>query len=151
MYSALRRGDEKMIKLLKDSDRAEERPLTMQRCKHWYVQVEKEEWKLDTMQDLLECDGIGQMVIYCSSSKRASNLHASLRKRNFRCESITKEMEMDEQERILEQFENGSLSTLILNEELYDPVLNERNYVRMLPWTKNTLLRQSLTAFLLLL
>jgi ATP-dependent RNA helicase len=48
--------------------------LTLEGIKQFFVAVEKEEWKFDTLCDLYETLTITQAVIFCNTRKKASQL-----------------------------------------------------------------------------
>ena len=51
---------------------------TWQGIKQFFVAVEKEEWKFDTLCDLYDTLTITQAVIFCNTKKKASSLMLSL-------------------------------------------------------------------------
>lgn len=57
--------------------------LHLEGIKQYYVDIEKEEWKVDTLQDLFEVCQIVQSIVYCNENK-ALWLQEELRKRDFR-------------------------------------------------------------------
>jgi superfamily II DNA/RNA helicase len=48
--------------------------LTLEGIKQFYIAVEKEEWKLDTLSDLYETVTITQAVIFCNTRRKVSSL-----------------------------------------------------------------------------
>ena len=50
-----------------------------QGIKQFFVAVEKEEWKFDTLCDLYDTLTITQAVIFCNTRRKARRLHRLLR------------------------------------------------------------------------
>merc|ERR1712196_256264 len=48
--------------------------LTLEGIRQYYVAIEKEDWKLDTLCDLYECLTITQAIIYCCSRRKVDYL-----------------------------------------------------------------------------
>merc|ERR1719412_3423147 len=57
--------------------------LTLEGIKQFYVAVEREEWKLDTLCDLYETMTITQCIIYCNKRRTVDSLEDELTKRDF--------------------------------------------------------------------
>ena len=57
--------------------------LTLEGIKQFYVSVEKEDWKLDTLCDLYETINVTQAVIFCNSRRKVDWLTDKMRARNF--------------------------------------------------------------------
>ena len=57
--------------------------LTLEGIKQFYIAVEKEEWKLDTLSDLYETVTITQAVIFCNTKKKVDWLTQKLNDRYF--------------------------------------------------------------------
>merc|ERR1719210_3325442 len=57
--------------------------LTLEGIQQFYVGVEKEEWKLDTLCDLYEPLTISQAIIYCNKRRKVDFLADELTKRDF--------------------------------------------------------------------
>lgn len=51
--------------------------LTLEGIKQFYVNVEKEEWKLDTLCDLYETLAITQSVIFANTRRKVSAVHGT--------------------------------------------------------------------------
>merc|ERR1719181_2511952 len=48
--------------------------LTLEGIRQFYVAIEKEDWKLDTLCDLYETLTITQAIIYCNTRQKADDL-----------------------------------------------------------------------------
>src|SRR6266571_4439769 len=57
--------------------------LTLEGIKQFYVAVEKEEWKLDTLCDLYETVTITQAVIFCNTRRKVNWLTEKMHAREF--------------------------------------------------------------------
>lgn len=57
--------------------------LTLEGIKQFYVAVEKEDWKLDTLCDLYESITITQAVIFCNTRRKVDWLTEKLKARDF--------------------------------------------------------------------
>ena len=64
------------IRILAKRDGSE---LTLEGIKQFYIAVEKEEWKLDTLCDLYETVTITQAVIFCNTRRKVDWLTEKMR------------------------------------------------------------------------
>lgn len=87
--------------------------LTLEGIRQFYIQVQRDEWKLDTLCDLYDTIAITQCVIFCNSRRRVDNLCKSLMSRNHAVAAIHGEMRQDERERIFNTFKGGEARILI--------------------------------------
>merc|ERR1711948_220338 len=55
--------------------------LTLEGIRQFYVAVEREDWKLDTLCDLYESLTISQAIIYCNTRRKVDWLADQLKKR----------------------------------------------------------------------
>ena len=62
--------------------------LTLEGIKQFYIAVEKEEWKLDTLCDLFETVTITQAIIFCNSRRRVDWLTEKMHSREFRVSTL---------------------------------------------------------------
>ncbi|PRP73540.1 eukaryotic initiation factor 4A-III [Planoprotostelium fungivorum] len=87
--------------------------LTLEGIKQFFVAVEKEEWKFDTLCDLYDTLVITQAVIFCNTKRKVDWLTDKMRKSNFTVSSMHGEMPQKEREQIMEQFRNAETRVLI--------------------------------------
>jgi len=87
--------------------------LTLEGILQFYVAIEKEEWKLDTLCDLYESLTISQAIIYCNFQRKVDSLTAEMEKRDFTVSAIHAGLSQDERMLIMRQFKNGSTRVLI--------------------------------------
>merc|ERR1712194_847482 len=81
--------------------------------KQFFVSVEREEWKFDTLVDLYDTLIITQAVIFCNTIRGVNELSAKMREKNFTVASMHGEMTQDEREHIMGQFRRGEARVLI--------------------------------------
>ncbi|KAI8600999.1 P-loop containing nucleoside triphosphate hydrolase protein [Dissophora ornata] len=92
--------------------------LTLEGIKQFYVAVEKEEWKLDTLCDLYETATITQTVIFCDTRRKVNWLTEKLTAREFTVSAIHSDMERGQREVIMKEFRSGSSRVLIATDLL---------------------------------
>jgi translation initiation factor 4A len=87
--------------------------LTLEGIRQFYVDVKKEEWKLETLIDLYETLTISQSVIFCNTRRRVDQLTGQLTERQFTVSPLHGDMEQAEREKIMKQFRSGETRVLI--------------------------------------
>lgn len=87
--------------------------LTLEGIKQFYIAVEKEEWKFDTLCDLYDTMTIAQCVIFLNSKKKVDWLAEKMREANFTVAAVHGEMDPRERETITAAFRNGDYRVLI--------------------------------------
>ena len=87
--------------------------LTLEGIKQFFVAVEKEEWKFDTLCDLYDTLTITQAVIFCNTKKKVDWLATKLREANFTVVAMHGDMAQREREAIMTEFRSGSSRVLI--------------------------------------
>jgi translation initiation factor 4A len=92
--------------------------LTLEGIRQFYIAVQKEEWKLETLADLYKTLTITQCVIFCNSRKKVEWLAEEMNKKNFTVSSMHGEMEPDRRELIMKEFRNGASRVLITTDLL---------------------------------
>jgi translation initiation factor 4A len=92
--------------------------LTLEGIRQFFISVEKEQWKLDTLCDLYETVTITQAIIYCNSRRKVDWLTEQMRGRDFTVSAMHGEMEMKEREVIMREFRSGSSRVLITTDLL---------------------------------
>jgi len=117
--------------------------LTLEGIKQFYVAVEREEWKLETLCDLYETLTITQAIIYCNLRRKVDWLKDKMGQRDFTVSSMHGEMTGPERELIMKEFRSGSSRVLITTDLLargidvqqvslvinYDMPKNRENYI----------------------
>jgi len=92
--------------------------LTLEGIKQFYINVEREEWKLDTLCDLYETLNITQAVIFCNTRRKVDWLTDKMRSREFTVSSTHADIGQKEREIILNEFRTGSSRVLITTDLL---------------------------------
>jgi len=87
--------------------------LTLEGIKQFFVAVEKEEWKFDTLCDLYDTLTITQAVIFCNTRRKVGWLTNKMRDANFTVASMHGEMPQKEREAIMQEFRDGKQRVLI--------------------------------------
>ena len=87
--------------------------LTLEGINQYYINVEKEDWKLDVLCDLYETITVSQTVIFCSSKKKVIWLQKELEDREFTTSIIHGDMFNDERMKVMNEFRSGSSRILI--------------------------------------
>jgi translation initiation factor 4A len=117
--------------------------LTLEGIKQFYVMVEKEEWKLDTLCDLYETLAITQAVIFCNTRRKVDWLTERMHERDFTVSCMHGDMDQKERDIVMREFRTGSSRVLITTDLLargidvqqvslvinYDLPTNRENYI----------------------
>mmetsp|Transcript_21375 Transcript_21375/g.35737 ORF Transcript_21375/g.35737 Transcript_21375/m.35737 type:complete len:370 (+) Transcript_21375:159-1268(+) len=117
--------------------------LTLEGIRQFYIAVEKEEWKLDTLCDLYETITITQAIIYSNTRRKVDWLTQKMQARDFTVSAMHGDMDQKERELIMKEFRSGSSRVLITTDLLargidvqqvslvinYDLPTNKENYL----------------------
>jgi translation initiation factor 4A len=117
--------------------------LTLEGIKQFYISVEKEDWKLDTLCDLYETVTITQAVIFCNTRRKVDWLTDKLTSRDFTVSAMHGDMDQGQRDVIMKEFRSGSSRVLITTDLLargidvqqvslvinYDLPANRENYI----------------------
>ncbi|KAL0946437.1 hypothetical protein HGRIS_012660 [Hohenbuehelia grisea] len=117
--------------------------LTLEGIKQFYIAVEKEDWKLDTLCDLYETVTITQAVIFCNTRRKVDWLTEKMHSREFTVSAMHGDMEQKAREVLMKEFRSGSSRVLITTDLLargidvqqvslvinYDLPTNRENYI----------------------
>lgn len=117
--------------------------LTLEGIRQFYIEVEREEWKLDTLCDLYETLTITQAVIFCNTRRKVEWLTEKMHARDFTVSAIHGDMEQSQRDVIMREFRSGSSRVLITTDLLargidvqqvslvinYDLPTNRENYI----------------------
>jgi ATP-dependent RNA helicase len=87
--------------------------LTLEGIKQFFVAVEREEWKFDTLCDLYDTLTITQAVIFSNTKKKVDWLTDKMREANFTVSSMHGDMPQKEREAIMQEFRTGASRVLI--------------------------------------
>ncbi|TTA54960.1 Eukaryotic initiation factor 4A-II [Bagarius yarrelli] len=109
--------------------------LTLEGIKQFYINVEREEWKLDTLCDLYETLTITQAVIFLNTRRKVDWLTEKMHGRDFTVSALHGDMDQKERDVIMREFRSGSSRargidvqqvSLVIN---YDLPTNRENYI----------------------
>jgi len=117
--------------------------LTLDGIRQFYIALEKEEWKLDTLCDLYETLQITQAIIFCNTRRKVDWLTEMMQGRDFTVSAMHADMDQKEREVIMKEFRSGSSRVLITTDLLargidvqqvslvinYDLPSNKENYI----------------------
>jgi translation initiation factor 4A len=92
--------------------------ITLRGIKQFYIAVEKEEWKLDTLCDLYETLTITQAIIYCNTRRKVDWLAENMRAKDFTVSCLHSEMGQRERDIVMREFRSGSSRVLITTDLL---------------------------------
>jgi len=92
--------------------------LTLEGIKQFYIHVEKEDWKFDTLCDLYETLTITQAIIYCNFKRKIEMLTDRMAQRDFTVSSMHGDMTGDRRDVIMKEFRSGSSRVLITTDLL---------------------------------
>ena len=117
--------------------------LTLEGIKQFFVAVEKEEWKFDTLCDLYDTLTITQAVIFCNTKKKVDWLTEKMRANNFTVSAMHGDMPQKVRDAIMGEFRGGTTRVLITTDVWargidvqqvslvinYDLPFNRENYI----------------------
>jgi translation initiation factor 4A len=87
--------------------------VTLEGIKQYYVDVDREDQKLDTLCDLYEHLSISQAIIYCSTRQKVEWLSSQMIHRGFDLKFIHGDMDIHERKERMDAFRSGSCRVLI--------------------------------------
>jgi len=92
--------------------------LTLEGIKQFYVNVEREDWKLDTLCDLYETLAITQSVIFINTRRKVDMLTDQMRARDHTVSATHGDMDQNTRDIIMREFRSGSSRVLITTDLL---------------------------------
>lgn len=92
--------------------------LTLEGIKQFHVNVDKEEWKLDTLCDLYETLAITQSVIFVNTRRKVDWLTDQMRSRDHTVSATHGDMDQNSRDIIMREFRSGSSRVLITTDLL---------------------------------
>jgi translation initiation factor 4A len=117
--------------------------LTLEGIKQFYIGVDREDWKLETLCDLYETLTITQAIIYVNTRRKVDWLLEKMTSRDFTVSALHGDMDQKGRELIMREFRSGSSRVLITTDLLargidvqqvslvinYDLPTNRENYI----------------------
>lgn len=87
--------------------------LSLEGIRQFYVDVEQEEWKFETLCDLYETLTITQAVIFCNTKKKVDWLSKKMVENSFTVKSMHGDMTQKERNEVMDSFRKGQSRVLI--------------------------------------
>lgn len=87
--------------------------VTLEGIKQFYVRLEQEAWKFETLCDLYETLTINQSIIYCNTKRKVEWLTDRMRQRDHVVACTHGEMEPKTRKAVMEEFRKGESRVLI--------------------------------------
>uniref|UniRef100_A0A0K0ET69 RNA helicase n=1 Tax=Strongyloides stercoralis TaxID=6248 RepID=A0A0K0ET69_STRER len=87
--------------------------ITLEGIRQFFVAVEAEEWKFDTLCDLYDTVSVTQAVIFCNTRKKVDWLANKLKDNNFTVSSLHGDMTQSERDEVMKEFRGGKSRILI--------------------------------------
>ncbi|KAG6819683.1 hypothetical protein H0H93_009639 [Arthromyces matolae] len=115
--------------------------------KQYYIAVEREEWKLDTVCDLLDNLAVPQAIIFCNTRRKVDWLNEKMHARDLTVSALYADMDQKHREVLLKDFRERNSRILITTDILargldvrgisppvinYDLPVNKENYIHRL-------------------
>jgi len=119
---------------------------TVEGLRQFYLNCERQEWKIDTLVDLFDTIEIDQAIIY-ARTRTVMYVVAELNARGYVCNGIDKSMSREEVNTIVKDFRSGTFRVLVCSTEsrvarssinlyclsiMYDLPINWENYVHLI-------------------
>ena len=96
------------LKILLKSDN-----LTLEGIRQFYINVEKEQWKLPTIYDLYDNISVKQTIIFVNTKQKLEWVYQQMRNKNYPITMIHGSLSQDERNDILQKFKNGNIRMLL--------------------------------------
>lgn len=96
------------IKILLKSDN-----LTLEGIRQFYINVEKEQWKLPTIFDLYDNISVKQTIIFVNTKQKLEWVFQQMRNKDYPITMIHGGLSQDERNDILQKFKNGTIRMLL--------------------------------------
>jgi translation initiation factor 4A len=117
--------------------------LTLEGIRQFYIDVQKEDWKFETLCDLYETLTLSQTLIFCNTRRKADHLAQQMQAHDFTVGCVHSDLEPSERNKIMDAFKHGNLRVLISTDLLargidvqqvsmvvnFDLPLNRENYI----------------------
>lgn len=87
--------------------------LTLEGLKQYFIAVEQEDWKFDTLCDLYETLTITQAVVFCNTKRKVDWLADKMREANFTVASMHGDMTQRERDAVMQEFRQGGTRVLL--------------------------------------
>lgn len=108
IYTLIEKFMKNPEKILVKSDQ-----LTLEGISQFYIGVENDNQKFDTLKDLFSSISMSQCLIYCNSIKRVSDLYEAMISENFSVSCLHSNMDKDKRSKAYNEFKSGATRVLI--------------------------------------
>jgi len=92
--------------------------LTLDGIKQFYLLIDKDEWKFETLCDLYDQMNVGQSIVYCNKKQRVEELAKAMISNDFQVSYMHGGMEMDERNQVMRSFRQSETRVLIATDLL---------------------------------
>ncbi|CAJ0605511.1 unnamed protein product [Cylicocyclus nassatus] len=92
--------------------------LTLEGIRQFYINVQKDEFKFETLCDLYDAVNVTQAVIFCNTRRKVEQLTEQMTKKQFTVSSLHGDMEQQDRDVIMREFRSGSSRVLITTDLL---------------------------------
>jgi len=92
--------------------------LTLEGIRQFYVNVQKDDYKFETLCDLYEAVNVTQAVIFCNTRRKVETLTEQMTQKKFTVSCLHGDMEQQERDIIMREFRSGSSRVLITTDLL---------------------------------
>jgi len=117
--------------------------ITLEGISQFYIALENEEWKLDTLIDLYSKLSISQVIIFCNTKTKVNYVTNEIKCRDFAVSCIHADLTQEERNSIMKSFRLGETRVLITTDIIcrgidvqgvsfvlnYDLPRNKENYI----------------------
>jgi len=117
--------------------------LTLDGIKQFYIMIEKDEWKFETLCELYDSMNVCQSIVYCNKKQRVTDLAQNMMENDFQVSYMHGGMDQDERNSVMSEFRKGESRVLITTDLLargidvqgvsvvinYDIPFNKENYI----------------------
>ena len=90
--------------------------LTLQGISQYYINLNDDSEKYDTLKDIFQTLTISQSIIYCNSTRRVDDLEEAMLEDNFPVKKIHGKMSSEERKKTHKEFKTGSCRVLITSD-----------------------------------
>jgi len=90
--------------------------LTLQGIAQYFINIENDVQKYETLKDLFSSLSVSQAIIYCNSTKRVDDLQEAMEADNFPVKKIHGKMPDDERKKTHAEFKSGGCRVLITSD-----------------------------------
>lgn len=87
--------------------------LTLEGIKQYYINIDKEEWKLPTLYDLYDSISVKQTIIFINSKKKLEWVFSKMKEKDYPVTMISGDLPQNERTEILKNFKNGTIRMLL--------------------------------------